>query len=362
MRPCDAGRRRVDRAVDGRQRLAREDEHGRLVVELHDVAPGLGDLVRVGGAEHEESRHRAQRRELLDRLVGRAVLADPDRVVREDVDHGDLHQRREPDRAARVVREDEEARPERAAASRAPARSTIGGGGELADAEVEVAAAALGGLEVACAVEGQARLRRRREVGRAADEPRHPLGDARSAPGRTSRGSRCPSRRPGTRGCRRPSRPAARGAACARSRRRDRGTRRGTPRTAPPTPCEPTRRARRSRPRSARTTPSGTRNSRILRPAVEALGSLDAVRPERLAVRLGRVLDRRAVADVAVHDDQRRPLVLGPERLERALGLRRGRSRPRRSSTFQPYAAKRAATSSVNVRSVCPSIVTRFES
>ena len=32
--------------------------------------------------------------ELLDRLVGRAVLADADRVVGEDVDRRDLHDRR----------------------------------------------------------------------------------------------------------------------------------------------------------------------------------------------------------------------------------------------------------------------------
>ena len=38
-------------------------------------------------------------------------------------------------------------------------------------------------------------------------------------------------------------------------------------------------------------------------------------------MRLRRVLDRRAVADVAVHDDQRRALVLGLEGMERTLGL-----------------------------------------
>ena len=100
----------------------------------------------------------------------------------------------------------------------------------------------------------------------------------------------------------------------------------------------------------------------VLGPAEEPLRRADPVRAERLAVRLRRVLDRRAVADVAVHDDQRRPLVLGLEGVERALGLRRGRSRRRRVATFQPYAVKRAATSSVNARSVWPSIVTRFES
>ena len=58
----------------------------------------------------------------------------------------------------------------------------------------------------------------------------------------------------------------------------------------------------------------------VLGPAVEALRRLHALGPERLAVRLRRVLDGRAVADVAVHDDERRPLVLRLEVLERALG------------------------------------------
>ena len=150
------------------------------------------------GPEHEQARDRPQRHELLDRLMGRPVLADPDRVVREDVDDGDLHQRGQPDRATRVVGEDEEARPERPElGERHPVRDRRRG--VLADAEVEVAPAPLVGLEVAGAVERQARLRRGREVGGTAEQPGHVLRDARSAPGRTSRGSRCPSRRPGRR-------------------------------------------------------------------------------------------------------------------------------------------------------------------
>ena len=59
----------------------------------------------------------------------------------------------------------------------------------------------------------------------------------------------------------------------------------------------------------------------VLRPAVEALRGPDTLRAERLAVRLRRVLDGGAVADVTVHDDQRRPLVFGLEGVKRALGL-----------------------------------------
>ena len=274
---------------------------------------------------------------------------------------GDLHQRGEPDRAARVVREDEEARPERAQLRE---REAVGdrGRGELAHAEVEVAPAAVARLEVACSVEREPRLRRGREVGGAADEPRDALRDrvqhlarrvaAREAlrVGRELRDRRVPA----------VGKLAPLHALDLVGELRD--APRGTPRTAPPRPREP--RAPRAPIPSAKcsTHAVGDEELGVLGPAVEPLRRLDALRAERLAVRLRRVLDRRAVADVAVHDDQRRPLVLGLEGVERALGLPRGRSRPRPSSTFQPYAVNRAATSSVNVRSVWPSIVTRFES
>ena len=52
-------------------------------------------------------RDRAERRDLLDRLVGRSVLAEPDRIVRHDVDHAHAHQGGEADRAAAVVGEGE---------------------------------------------------------------------------------------------------------------------------------------------------------------------------------------------------------------------------------------------------------------
>src|SRR5215216_3819833 len=56
---------------------------------------------------------------------------------------------------------------------------------------------------------------------------------------------------------------------------------------------------------------------RVLGPAVGALGLANLVLAERLAMRLGRVLlVRRAVADVAVDDDQRWPVALLLELLE----------------------------------------------
>ena len=82
----EARGRRVLRAVERRQRLPRQDQRRRLVAKLEDDAPRLGDLVGVARADRQEARDRAQRQNLLDRLVRRAVLADADRVVREDVD------------------------------------------------------------------------------------------------------------------------------------------------------------------------------------------------------------------------------------------------------------------------------------
>ena len=103
----EPGCRRVTAPVEGRNRLAREHERDGRVVKPHQDAPRLDRLVRVAGPDRDEARHRPQRRELLDGLVRRPVLAEPDRVVGEDPDRGDLHQRAEPDRLARVVGEDQ---------------------------------------------------------------------------------------------------------------------------------------------------------------------------------------------------------------------------------------------------------------
>ena len=69
-----------------------------------------------------------------------------------------------------IVAEDEERGAVRPQAAEGHA---VDGGGHavLADAEVEVAAAVVVGAEVADLVEGEQRLGRGREVGRAAEEP-----------------------------------------------------------------------------------------------------------------------------------------------------------------------------------------------
>ena len=163
-------------AVEGRQGLAGEDQGHRLVVQLHDVPPRLGDLVRVRRAERDQARDRPQRRELLDRLVGRAVLADADRVVREDEDDRDFHERRQSNRRPHVVGEDQEARAERPDLRQGhPVED--GSHRVLADAEVHIPAAVAVGGEVAGALEGEPGLGRGGQVGRAAHEPGDVLRD-----------------------------------------------------------------------------------------------------------------------------------------------------------------------------------------
>src|SRR5262249_45222728 len=100
--------RSILRAVVWRQRLPAEDERHRSVPQLHDDAPGLNHFVRVCRAQGDESGDGAQRGQLLDRLVRAPVLAQTNGVVREDVDHRELHDRAQADRRPRVIAEDQE--------------------------------------------------------------------------------------------------------------------------------------------------------------------------------------------------------------------------------------------------------------
>ena len=192
-------------------------------------------------------------------------------------------------------------------------------------------------------------------------EPRHALGDGVQHLARRVDGSRGPSRRRGRSAGPRPSPPGARGAGCARARRPDRDSPRRyfsnvrLPRVARLAPAR-----RRCRPRSGRTRRRGRRSPRPRGSRRSASCALTAFDPERLTVRLGASPRRRAVADVAVHDDQRRAIALGLEgRGTRACIASRSLASAT-VVTFQPYAMKRAATSSVNAMSVWPSIVTRL--
>ena len=97
-----------DVAALRRQRLAGQHQQAGAVGAADRQLPALRGFQRVGRAEHVQVRHGAQAGEVLDRLVGRAVLAQADRIVGQHVDHPLAHQRGQPDRRAHVVGEDEE--------------------------------------------------------------------------------------------------------------------------------------------------------------------------------------------------------------------------------------------------------------
>ena len=179
-------------APERRHALAREREHARAVEVLEHDAPGLGRLGRVGGADDGEVRDRAQREQVLDRLVRRAVLAQADGVVREDPRDLQPHQRRQPDRAAHVVRELQERRAVRphdpAVGRHAVDRAAHA---VLAHAEVDVAPGLAVGVVRALAARhhrvGRARRgrrRRRRASGRTARAPPSPPCPPHASPGR----------------------------------------------------------------------------------------------------------------------------------------------------------------------------------
>ena len=105
----------------------------------------------------------------------RAVLANADGVVRQNVEHRQLHQRRQADAVLHVVGEDQE----RAGVGlKSPVHLHAvddAGHGLLADAEVQVAALGRLGGEVAAALD--VGLVGGRKVGRAADEVGHARGE-----------------------------------------------------------------------------------------------------------------------------------------------------------------------------------------
>ena len=84
-----------------------------MMLQFHHQLPRLGNFIGIAGPKDDQSRDGPQAREMLDGLMGGAVFSYADRVVREDVDHGDFHNRAEADGRPHVVGEDEESRAER---------------------------------------------------------------------------------------------------------------------------------------------------------------------------------------------------------------------------------------------------------
>src|SRR5277367_5431011 len=81
------------------------------MLALERRLPALDGLDAVGGPPDIEIRHRPHRRQVLYRLMGRAVLPKADRIVGENMRDPDFHQRRDPERRTAIVGEAEERRP-----------------------------------------------------------------------------------------------------------------------------------------------------------------------------------------------------------------------------------------------------------
>ncbi len=154
-------------AGECRELLAGQSQGHRTIAPFDRERPGGGRLVGVAGSDEPQVRDRSQGGVVLDRLVGRTVLAQSDRVVRPDVDEMEPGQGRQPDAAAHVVAEGQEGR-----AVRDEPR-VIGDAvgdtahGVLADPEAQVAAGVLEREVPGVPDVGQVRLG---QVGGAAEE------------------------------------------------------------------------------------------------------------------------------------------------------------------------------------------------
>ena len=112
--------------------------------------------------------------QLLDRLVCGPVFADADGVMCEDVDDGQLHEGAQAEGAAHIVDEDQKAGAVGPDLYQAHAVHH-GRHGVLANAEVEVARAVIFGRKISGAVERKPGLGGWSEVGGSANEPRDVL-------------------------------------------------------------------------------------------------------------------------------------------------------------------------------------------
>ncbi len=159
-------------AVEHRQVLAAEHQGGGAVVAVERQLPGLGGLPGVGGAHHPEVGDGPQGGQVLDGLMGGAVLPQQHRVVGEHEDARRLHQGRQADRRAQVVAEDHEGGAVGAQAAVDRQAVHHGPHGELPHPEAEVAPRRGGRLEVGRP--GDQGVVGGRQVGRAAHEAGQP--------------------------------------------------------------------------------------------------------------------------------------------------------------------------------------------
>jgi hypothetical protein len=303
---CDDRAAAVDveqRRVQDGQALPAQHQHAGARVP-QGVRPGLHRLVRVGRTQHPQPGHGTQARQVLDGLVGGAVLAQADRVVGEDEHDRQLHDRCHPHGGPDVVAEDEEGRPvdDQPAVRGHGVQGRSHGG--LPHPEVQVAPAP--GPRRHVGVRREQGLGGRADVGRPADELGHDRGQrvqglARRHPRRHPRaGLEDGQRRPPPLGQHAGDRALELGdeLRVLRAQHLDLGQPRGAGGGPEPDPLGDVRVHR------------GRHLERRVRPGELLTRLLCGHRPERRAVRLAGVLQRRPVADVGVHHHERRPVGL----------------------------------------------------
>ena len=161
--------------IQHRHRLATQCQEGRTIHALHRGGKSPGGFLRVGGTNDIEIRNHPQAGNSFHRLMGWAVLADADGVVRVEINDRQLRERGKAHRRTRVIGENEERR------ARGPEDPIIGDAivdgrhAVLTNAVAEVAAGAVGAVKI---LVGRDIVQRRAvEVGAAGNQQRQFGGD-----------------------------------------------------------------------------------------------------------------------------------------------------------------------------------------
>ena len=108
--PGDTIGAELARLLEHRQPLSAEEQGRRTRAAFDGHPPGRRGLIGVGRPHHHQTRDRPQGQDVLDRLMRRAVLSHPNRIVGEDVDHRLLHQGCKANGRPHVVGKDQKGR------------------------------------------------------------------------------------------------------------------------------------------------------------------------------------------------------------------------------------------------------------
>jgi hypothetical protein len=156
--------------------LSGQHHCGGVIGNGDQFAIRFGHFIRVAWTNDLHARDGPASGEMLDRLMRRAIFAQPDRVVRENVQHRLVHDAGQTHRRAHVIREDEE---RSAVWPQSGQRQSIADRRHrmFANAKMKIASAVGIGTELAELVTLHHGVIRGRQIRRAADEPREVLAN-----------------------------------------------------------------------------------------------------------------------------------------------------------------------------------------